>query len=81
MLNEILTEMKNDNGGSFPETAKLKKKDFKDWQEMMKAYILLDYVKDGDLTLIYMGKKHVASYNNKTQEVYGKNLQFIKGIN
>jgi len=80
MLKEIL-ESKENKGSTFPETAKLGKKDFKDWQEMMKAYILLDYVKDGDLTLIYMGNKHVASYNNKTQEVYGKNLQFIKGIN
>ena len=63
-LKDYLLESKK--GSSFKEEVKFSSKDFEAWKKEAGNKVELDEI-DNDNVCIYVGKKHIGTYNKKTQ--------------
>ena len=63
-LKEYLLESKK--GSSFEEEVKFSSKDFEAWKKEAGNKVELDEI-DDDNVCIYIGRKHIGTYNKKTQ--------------
>lgn len=72
-LSEFLNE--SFQGSAFSHEVKFSKMDFEKWKKFVgdKAEVMVD----GDINLIYIGNKHVGTYNIKKQVLMTDNIEMF----
>lgn len=72
-LSEFLNE--SFQGSAFSHEVKFSKSDFEKWKNFVDDKI--EVMVDGDINLIYIGNKHVGTYNIKKQVLMTDNIEMF----
>lgn len=72
-LSEFLSE--SIQGSAFAQEVKFPKSDFEKWKKYVGDKV--EVMVDGDINLIYIGSKHVGTYNSKKQVLMTDNIEMF----
>lgn len=74
-FNEFVNE--NKNGAQFKHSAKYSNEDFESWLKVAKKDKLIEIIKDGDISVIFLSDKHIATYVHKHEIIMGDDLDIF----
>ena len=72
-LSKFLSE--SIQGSAFAHEVKFSKSDFEKWKKFVGDKV--EVMVDGDINLIYIGSKHVGTYNSKKQVLMTDNIEMF----